>query len=37
MPKKPFLPSEFVPTKFSTAKDKADFGNTYEPLYLSRM
>jgi hypothetical protein len=28
MPKGPFLPSEFVPTKFSTAQDKADFGNT---------
>jgi len=27
MPKGPFLPSEFVPTKFSTATDKADFGN----------
>ena len=23
----PFLPSEFVPTKFSSAADKADFGN----------
>ena len=28
MPKGPFLPSEFLPTKFSTAADKADFGNT---------
>jgi hypothetical protein len=28
MPKGPFLPSKFVPTKFSTAQDKADFGNT---------
>jgi len=28
MPKGPFLPSEFVPTKFSSAQDKADFGNT---------
>ena len=28
MPKGPFLPSEFVPTKFSTSQDKADFGNT---------
>jgi hypothetical protein len=28
MPKGPFLPSEFVPTKFSTAQDKADFGNS---------
>jgi hypothetical protein len=28
MPKGPFLPSEFVPTKFSTAQDKADFANT---------
>lgn len=29
MPKGPFFPSEFVPTKFSAAKDKADFGNTF--------
>jgi hypothetical protein len=29
MPKGPFLPSEFQPTKFSTAQDKADFGNTF--------
>ena len=29
MPKGPFPPSEFVPTKFSTAADKADFGNTF--------
>jgi hypothetical protein len=29
MPKGPFLPSEFVPTKFSSAQDKADFGNTF--------
>jgi hypothetical protein len=29
MPKGPFLSSEFVPTKFSTAKHKADFGNTF--------
>ena len=29
MPKGPFLPSEFVLTKFSTAQDKADFGNTF--------
>ena len=29
MPKGPFLPSEFVPTKFSTAQDKADFGNHF--------
>jgi hypothetical protein len=29
MSKGPFLPSEFVPTKFSTAQDKADFGNTF--------
>ena len=28
MPKGPFLPSEFMPTKFSTAQDKAEFGNT---------
>lgn len=27
MPKGPFLPSEFVPTQFSSAADKADFGN----------
>lgn len=27
MPKGPFFPSEFVPTQFSTAADKADFGN----------
>jgi len=27
MPRGPFLPSEFVPTKFSSAADKADFGN----------
>jgi hypothetical protein len=29
MPKGPFLPSEFVPTKFSTEQDKADFGNAF--------
>lgn len=29
MPKGPFIPSDFVPTKFSTAADKADFGNTF--------
>jgi hypothetical protein len=29
MPKGPFLPSEFVPTKFSSAQDKAEFGNTF--------
>jgi hypothetical protein len=29
MPKGPFLPSEFQSTKFSTAQDKADFGNTF--------
>jgi hypothetical protein len=29
MPKGPFLPAEFVPTKFSTAQDKADFGNMF--------
>jgi hypothetical protein len=28
MAKGPFSPSEFVPTEFSTAADKADFGNT---------
>jgi hypothetical protein len=27
MPKGPFLPSDFVPTPFSTAVDKANFGN----------
>jgi hypothetical protein len=29
MPKGSFLPSEFVPTKFSSAQDKADFGNAF--------
>jgi hypothetical protein len=29
MPQGPFLPSEFVPTKFSSAQDKADFGNAF--------
>jgi hypothetical protein len=29
MPKGPFLPSEFQPTKFSTAQDKTDFGNAF--------
>jgi hypothetical protein len=29
MPKGPFLTSEFVPTKFSTAQHKADSGNTF--------
>jgi len=29
MPKGPFLSSEFVPTKFSSAQDKADFGNAF--------
>jgi len=29
MPKGPFHPSEFVPTKFSTPEDKANFGNTF--------
>jgi hypothetical protein len=29
MPKGPFLSSEFVPTEFSTAEDKKDFGNTF--------
>jgi hypothetical protein len=28
MPKGPFLPSDFTATKFSTAVDKAEFGNT---------
>ena len=28
MSKGPFLPSEFVPTKFSTEQDKAGFGNS---------
>jgi hypothetical protein len=27
MPKGPFLPTEFTPTRFSTAADKAEFGN----------
>jgi hypothetical protein len=29
MPKGPFLPTEFTPTKFSTASDKAEFGNHF--------
>jgi hypothetical protein len=29
MPKGPFLPSDFTATKFSTAQDKANFGNTF--------
>jgi hypothetical protein len=29
MAKGPFSPSEFVPTEFSTAADKADFGNMF--------
>jgi hypothetical protein len=29
MPKGPFLPEEFTPTKFSTAADKAEFGNHF--------
>ncbi len=29
MSKGPFLPSNFVPTKFSTNADKADFGNAF--------
>ena len=29
MPKRPFLPDEFTPTKFSTASDKAEFGNHF--------
>jgi hypothetical protein len=29
MPKGPFLPAEFQPTKFSTAQDKANFGNMF--------
>jgi len=28
MPRGPFLPSDFTATKFSTAADKAEFGNT---------
>jgi len=28
MPKGPFLPAQFLPTKFSTTADKAAFGNT---------
>ena len=27
MPKGPFLPTDFTPTRFSTAADKAEFGN----------
>ena len=30
MPKGPFLPDEFTPTKFSTAADKAEFGNHFQ-------
>jgi hypothetical protein len=29
MPEGPFVPSDFVPTKFSTAADKAEFGNAF--------
>jgi hypothetical protein len=29
MSKGPFLPSQFIPTKWSTAEDKARFGNTF--------
>ena len=29
MSKGPFLSSEFVPSTFSTAQDKADFGNAF--------
>ncbi len=29
MPQRPFLPSDFTPTKFSTAADKAEFGNAF--------
>jgi hypothetical protein len=29
MPKGPFLPTEFTPTKFSTRDDKAEFGNHF--------
>ena len=29
MPRGPFLPSEFIATEFSTAADKADFGNAF--------
>ena len=29
MPKGPFLPEEFTPTKFSKAADKAEFGNHF--------
>lgn len=29
MPKGPFLPDEFTPTKLSTAADKAEFGNHF--------
>jgi hypothetical protein len=37
MPKGPFLASEFVPTEFSTAEDKADFGNTFLYFHRSRV
>ena len=29
MPKGPFLPTEFTATRFSTAADKAEFGNHF--------
>jgi hypothetical protein len=29
MPKGPFLPSDFIATKFSTSADKAAFGNAF--------
>ncbi len=29
MARGPFLPTDFVPTKFSTAADKADYGNAF--------
>ena len=32
MPKGPLLPSEFIPTKFSSAVDKAESGN--RPMVL---
>jgi hypothetical protein len=35
MPKGPFLPDEFTSTKFSTASDKAEFGNHFLRLIES--
>jgi hypothetical protein len=35
MPKGPFLPDEFTPTKFSTTADKAEFGNHFLRFIVS--